>query len=75
MCTFNSLDGFIYSSGGDSGFDSRDLSLAWTENLGKTLFACGKAWCCSCVADSHASPVGVVEAVTSTGARDPGDMI
>jgi hypothetical protein len=26
--TFNSLHGLIYSSGGDSGFDSRHLSLA-----------------------------------------------
>jgi hypothetical protein len=37
--------GFIYSFGDDSGVDSRYLSLAWTESLGKTLFACGKAWC------------------------------
>jgi hypothetical protein len=27
--------------------------LAWTESLGKTLFACGKAWCCSYVTDTH----------------------
>jgi hypothetical protein len=33
---------FIYSLGGDSGFDSRYLSLAWTESLGETLFACGR---------------------------------
>jgi hypothetical protein len=33
------------------------------------LFACGKDWCYSYLADSHASPVGVVGAVTSTGAR------
>ena len=49
---FNTLHGFIYGSGGDSGFDSRHLSLAWTESLGETLFACGKAWCCSYVTDS-----------------------
>jgi hypothetical protein len=60
--------GFIYSFGGDSGFNSRYLSLAWTESLGKTLFACGKALRCS-------SPVKAVEAVTLTGARGPGDMI
>ena len=53
-CTFNSLDGFINSSGGDSGFNSRlGLSLVWTESLEETLFACGKAWCCSYVTDSH----------------------
>jgi hypothetical protein len=73
--TFNSLHGFIYSSEGDSGFGIRHLSLAWTERLGETLFVCGKAWCCSYVADSHASPVGAVEVVTLTGARGPGDMV
>ena len=67
--------GFMYSFGGDSGFDSRYLSLAWTESLGETLFACGKAWCYSYLADSHTSPVRVVRVVTSTGARGPGDMI
>jgi hypothetical protein len=46
---------FIYSFGGDSGFDSRYLSLAWTESLRETLFACGKAWCCSYETDSHTS--------------------
>jgi hypothetical protein len=54
---------------GDSGFDSRHLSLAWTESLEETLFAFGKAWCCSYVADSHASSVGVVGTITLTEAR------
>jgi hypothetical protein len=45
--------GFINSFGSDSGFDSRYLLLPWTESLGETLFACGKAWCCSYVTDSH----------------------
>jgi hypothetical protein len=66
---------FIYSSGGYSGFDSRYLSLAWIESLGDTLFECGKVWCCSYMADSHASPVGAVWAVTSTGARGLGDRV
>lgn len=51
--TFNSLNGFIYSSGGDSGFNRRYLSLAWTESLAET-FACGKIGCCSYMIDSHA---------------------
>ena len=42
---------------------------------GETLFACGKAWCNSFVADGHASPVGPVGAIISTGARGPGDMV
>jgi hypothetical protein len=33
--------GFIYSFGGDSGFDSRYLSLAWTESLGKPYLHVG----------------------------------
>jgi hypothetical protein len=47
LASFNSLHGFIYSSGGDSGVDSRHLSLPWTESLEKTVFACWKAWCYS----------------------------
>jgi hypothetical protein len=73
LYTFNSLHVCMYSSGGDSGFDSRHLSLAWTESMGETLFACGKAGCCSYRADSHTSPLAIVGVVTSTRAR--GDMV
>ena len=41
-CTFKSLDGFIYSSGGDSGFNSRYLSLAWTESFGEHYLHVGR---------------------------------
>ena len=67
---------FIHSLGADSGFNSRYLSLAWTESLGKRLFACGKAWCCSYMTESHTTLcVWAVWVVTSTGARSPGDMV
>ena len=33
--------GFIYNFGGDSGFDSRYFSLAWTENLEKPYLHVG----------------------------------
>jgi hypothetical protein len=48
--------------------------LAWTETLGENLFACGKGWCCSYMIDST-SPAGALGTGTSTGLRNPGDMI
>jgi hypothetical protein len=63
------MHGFIYSSGGDSGFDSMHLSLAWTESLGKPYLHVGRLGAVSMWLIGMPLLWGLWGAVTSTGAR------
>ena len=52
--------------------DNRYFSLVWSESFGETLFACGKAWCCSYLTDGHISLCRVGGGCSYiTGAKDP----
>jgi hypothetical protein len=66
---FNTLHGFIYGSGGDSGFDSRHLSLAWTESLGETYLHVGRLGTVPTWLIATPLLFGIVGAVTWTGIR------
>jgi hypothetical protein len=61
--------------GGDSGFVSRYLSLAWTESLGKPYLHVGRLGAVPIWLIATPLLWGLVGALTSIGARGPGDMI